>query len=48
MIFVKAFKGYEDRTLQLDTEANIWIHQNGARMADIKVAMNHENEAPIE
>jgi hypothetical protein len=43
MIFVKTFKGYEDKTLQLDAAANEWIHKNQADVVDIKAVLSHEH-----
>ncbi|MFO7974744.1 MAG: hypothetical protein R6V12_08925 [Candidatus Hydrogenedentota bacterium] len=42
MIFVKTFKGYEDKTLALDAEVNEWIGKSGIEIVDIKTALSHE------
>jgi hypothetical protein len=42
MIFVKTFKGYEDKTLQLDAVINEWIEKNRVEVVDIKTALSHE------
>ncbi len=42
MIFVKTFKGYEDKTLQLDTDVNGWIAQNAVDVVDVKAVLSHE------
>ncbi len=43
MIFVKTFKGYEDKLVALDAEVNQWIGQNAIEIVDVKTAMSHEN-----
>lgn len=45
MIFVKTFKGYEDRTLEIDQSVNDWIKNTNADVVDIKVVMSHEPES---
>jgi len=42
MIFVKTFKGYEDKTIRLDAEVNQWIEKNKAKVVDIKSVLGHE------
>jgi hypothetical protein len=42
MIFVKTFKGYEDKTMELDATVNSWIQESGADVVDIKTALAHE------
>jgi hypothetical protein len=42
MIFVRTFKGYEDKTAALDEAANEWISQNAVDVVDIKVVLSHE------
>ena len=42
MIFVKTFKGYEDKTLQLDASVNEWLQQNQVDVVDIKAVLSHE------
>ena len=42
MVFVKTFKGYEDKTLLLDTAVNTWILQHKPNIADIKTVLSHE------
>jgi len=42
MIFVKTFKGYEDKIFDLDTAVNQWISNAKADVVDIKTAMAHE------
>ena len=45
MIFIKTFKGYEDKTLMLDADVNTWIVQNKVDVVDIKSALSHEHES---
>ena len=42
MIFMKTFKGYEDKTLQLDAQVNEWIAKNQVEVVTVKTAMSHE------
>lgn len=42
MIFIKTFKGYEDKTLQMDQEVNRWIQQHKVDVVDIKPSLSHE------
>ena len=42
MIFVKTFKGYEDKTFELDATVNGWIKDTGADVFDIKTVLSHE------
>lgn len=44
MIFVKTFKGYEDRTRQLDEEVNNWIQANNVAVVRINSVLSHEYE----
>ena len=43
MRFVKTFKGYEDRTMQLDETVNSWIARNKVQVLEIKTALSHEH-----
>jgi hypothetical protein len=43
MIFVKTFKGYEDKTLAMDAEVNGWVSRNAIEIVDVKTALSHEN-----
>jgi len=45
MIFVKTFKGYEDKTADLDNDVNRWIAENEVQVAGLKTALSHEKEA---
>jgi hypothetical protein len=42
MIFVKTFKGYEDKVLQLDADVNGWITTHTVDVVDIKAVLSHE------
>ena len=42
MIFVKTFKGYEDRTAVLDEEVNAWLASSQADVVTVKTALAHE------
>jgi hypothetical protein len=42
MIFVKTFKGYEDKIFDLDTAVNQWIQNSQADVIDVKTALGHE------
>lgn len=42
MIFVKTFKGYEDKTMELDNQVNAWIGETRADVVDIKTVLAHE------
>lgn len=45
MIFVKTFKGYEDKTLEMDAMVNEWIMKSSIKVVDIKCSLSHENGA---
>jgi hypothetical protein len=42
MIFVKTFKGYEDKPLVIDERVNAWIKANNIDVLDIKTTLSHE------
>jgi hypothetical protein len=44
MVFVKTFKGYEDKTLQLDELVNGWILKTNANVMSIQTVLSHEYE----
>jgi hypothetical protein len=44
MIFVKTFKGYEDKTTQLDAQVNEWIQKGGVHVVDVKTSLSHEHQ----
>lgn len=43
MVFVRTFKGYEDKTLDLDKAVNDWIAMNAVKIVDIRPSLSHEN-----
>ncbi len=45
MVFVKTFKGYEDKTAQLDRAVNAWIAKHKAVVVSIQTVLSHEYEA---
>lgn len=45
MIFVRTFKGYEDKTLDLDAMVNEWIALHSVKVVDIKPSLCHEVES---
>ena len=45
MIFVKTFKGYEDKTAVLDAAVNEWIANTQADVRDIKTVLSHEQNS---
>ena len=44
MIFVKTFKGYEDKTRDLDNAVNTWIVEHKAQVMSVQSALSHEHE----
>lgn len=42
MIFVKTFKGYEDKIHDLDSAVNSWIQDSKIEVIDMKTALAHE------
>jgi hypothetical protein len=42
MIYIKTFKGYEDRTADLDSEVNDWISRNMVKVRAINSVLSHE------
>lgn len=42
MIFVKTFKGYEDKTDDLDAKTNAWITQHKVQVVSIQSVLSHE------
>ena len=45
MIFVKTFKGYEDKTSDLDDQVNSWIAETRAAVVSIQTVLSHEPES---
>lgn len=44
MIFVKSFKGYEDKVVDMDAEVNKWILQNRVDVVGVQTALSHERD----
>ena len=44
MNFVKTFKGYEDKTAQLDDSVNSWIAANSIDVTAITAVLSHETD----
>jgi len=42
MHFVRTFKGYEDKTRELDAMVNEWIAAHRVQVIDIKTKLSHE------
>ena len=42
MIFVRTFKGYEDKTAQLDQDVNDWIVSNKVDVVAVNAVLSHE------
>jgi len=42
MLFVRTFKGYEDRTREVDEHVNNWVAQHQVKVVDIKPLLSHE------
>jgi hypothetical protein len=42
MLFVKTFKGYEDKIHDLDAAVNQWVLKSQADVVDIKTSLAHE------
>lgn len=45
MIFVKTFKGYEDKVQMLDEEVNRWIQQHNVQVMSVQTALCHEENS---
>ncbi|HOZ45004.1 MAG TPA: hypothetical protein PLO37_05145 [Candidatus Hydrogenedentes bacterium] len=45
MVFVKTFKGYEDKTGQLDDAVNTWIGANHVKVGYVQTTLSHESGA---
>ena len=45
MIFVKTFKGYEDRTDDLDRAVNSWVQETKVQVMAVQTALSHEHES---
>jgi Holliday junction resolvasome RuvABC endonuclease subunit len=44
MIFVKSFKGYEDKLAMLDERVNEWLTEHQVQVMAVNTALSHENE----
>lgn len=44
MIFVKTFKGYEDKVGELDAAVNGWVQAGEVQVVTVKTALSHEHE----
>lgn len=42
MIFVKTFKGYEDKVQVIDKAVNDWIQAGDVDVVDVKTVLSHE------
>ncbi|PCJ63200.1 MAG: hypothetical protein COA73_05475 [Candidatus Hydrogenedentota bacterium] len=42
MIFVKTFKGYEDRTADLDKLVNEWLAEKKVDVVSVQTVLSHE------
>lgn len=42
MLWVRTFKGYEDKVQELDNLLNAWIRDHNVDVVDIKASMSHE------
>jgi hypothetical protein len=45
MIFVKTFKGYEDKVQDIDKAVNDWILAGNIDVVDVKTELSHEAES---
>lgn len=45
MIFVKTFKGYEDKVKAIDEAVNQWILESKVQVVSVKTALSHEQES---
>ena len=45
MIFVKTFKGYEDKVQQLDDDLNSWVAANKVDVRGVETALSHEDDS---
>ncbi len=45
MIFIRTFKGYEDKTREIDDAVNTWLMENKVDVVDIKTVLSHENQS---
>lgn len=45
MIYVRTFKGYEDKTGNLDAAVNEWIAKHKPDVVSIKTVLSHEQDS---
>ena len=45
MVFVKTFKGYEDKTDQLDESVNAWVRVNDVSVTSVRTALSRDAAA---
>ena len=45
MIYVRTFKGYEDKTQDLDGLVNDWINEHQVTVVTIKTVLSHEQQS---
>jgi len=45
MIFVKTFKGYEDKVQDIDKAVNDWILAGNIDVVDVKIVLSHEADS---
>ncbi|MBX7256819.1 MAG: hypothetical protein K1Y02_10685 [Candidatus Hydrogenedentes bacterium] len=43
MIFVKTFKGYEDKPAEIDNAVNTWILRNKVEVVGLQTVLSHEH-----
>jgi len=42
MVFVKTFKGYEDKTDQLDASVNAWVQANDVSITSVHTSLSRD------
>lgn len=42
MLFVQTFKGYEDKTAELDSALNEWVLDRHADVVSVETVLSHE------
>jgi len=45
MVFVKTFKGYEDRAAELDAAVNEWARQQAVHLRAVQPVVGHKADA---
>lgn len=46
MIFVRSFKGYEDKVYELDSMVNEWVATNKVDVVSVKTVLSHDPTKP--